>query len=79
MKPLKYVKIHWHDAQSVDDWTASADLKPSLALIETIGILKEEDDLAVVIALNYDSTNDNYSCAISIPKNCIVQKRIIKV
>lgn len=78
LQGMKYIKVHWQDAQSVDAWTEKDDLKSSCALIETVGIFVGENDEALTIATNYDTTNETYSCTIHIPKGCIVQRRFIK-
>ena len=74
----KHYKVHWNDAVSTDAWTPSGDIVPALALIETIGIFVKENEDVIVLALSYDTTNDNYSNFINIPKKWIVQRKLIK-
>jgi hypothetical protein len=78
MRKPKFLKVHWHDAQSVDGWTFKSDIEPSLAMVVTLGHLVKEDVDTVVIALNHDETNDSYSCFINIPKKWIVQRKTVK-
>ena len=74
----KYVKIHWRDAVSVDEWTSAADIVSESALIETLGILINETEEIITVALNHDQSNDSYSCFINIPKGWIVQRKVVK-
>lgn len=72
MKQLEFVV--WKDAVSVDDWTSAEKIVPTFHLIESFGILIDENEESLVLGLNHDTESDNYSCFIHIPK-CMVMKR----
>ncbi len=75
---MKQVKIKWSDAQSIDEWTHSAELCGSLAIVNTMGFLVKSTKHSYTVALNYDETNDNYSCFIMIPKKSVKEFRLLK-
>ena len=64
--------IIWKDAASVDAWVNSEEITPSHHLIQTAGMLITEDSETVVIGLNHDLTENNWSCFMHIPKSLIV-------
>lgn len=75
---MKIVAIKWKDAQSVDDWTDSSAVCGELASITTVGVLVKTTKEAYSVALNYDLTNDKYSCIINIPKTWVASFSIIR-
>lgn len=50
-----------------------------LSLIVTIGMLVAENETAVTVGLSHDTTSDNYSSFIHIPKAWIVSREEIRL
>lgn len=75
---MKYVKIHWRDATSVDEWTDMTTISPECHMIETIGHLVIEDEDTITVALSFDAKGEAYSNFIHIPKGMVVQKKLVK-
>jgi hypothetical protein len=72
---LKPLFIIWEDAVSIDEWTSMSDInidKPTL--IHTVGLLVEENDKRLAVAVNYDDENESVSCVMIIPKNMIIAR-----
>lgn len=74
---MKYVYIEWNDAVSHDDWISEDSLDEGLPLIKTVGIYIKKNKDCYLVALNYDTTNKNYSCIINIPKAWVKTIRFI--
>lgn len=70
--PLRPVFVIWEDAFSIDEWTNIEDLKegPS-ATVHSCGLLVEETPKQIILTLNYDTSNDNVSCVMVIPKDMV--------
>lgn len=72
---LKMEVIAWADAESIDNWESVEDLNPDwIPIIYSIGFVLKESPQAVVMSLNFDSTNDKASCIMLIPK-AMIRKR----
>lgn len=66
------ILVKWWDAESNDTWLdRDSFIGSPLPLIETVGILLEENSKMVVLAQNYDSMNDKASMVMRIPKSMI--------
>lgn len=76
---VKYVRIVWRDATSVDEWTDIKDIEPECHEIETVGILLYENKELITIALNHDPKGEAYSCYITIPKAWIKDIKELRV
>ncbi len=74
----KFVRIEWEDAVSIDAWTERSEIIPALHLIETVGILVDETDDVVTVALNHDASGDSFSCIINIPKPWIRSRKTVR-
>lgn len=61
------VLVTWHDAVSVDEWTAISDVEGEPALCHSVGFLIKYDSDKLTLALNHDAQNDNLSCIMTIP------------
>ena len=73
MKPrIEY--ILWKDCVSIDTWTAEADLDGELSVIETIGRFVKETNTTIVVALNFDSSSNDFSCVMNIPKVNVIKR-----
>jgi hypothetical protein len=75
---MKIIYIEWNDALSVEGWVNKTEMIGELALIKSVGFLVKESDEIITICVNFDETNDNYSCIMNIPKKWIKTKKIIK-
>ena len=69
--------IEWLDAVSVDAWTDREEIEHQAQPIVSIGILVEENDEVVTLALNHDTARDAYSCIMCIPKGMITRRRVV--
>lgn len=76
---MKLIFVKWIDAMSVDAWTPREDLKPELGEIHSVGIIVAEDSKTLTLALNFDITNDSFSCVMNIPKRCIFFRSSVKL
>lgn len=74
----KIVLVEWFDAESSDCWDDINSLVNfDLPLIETFGILLKETNKGLVIAQNFDATNNKASMIMKIPKGMI--KKVSKL
>lgn len=79
LKPGCYVEVKWMDAFSVDEWTHLDDaLKVEPCLIVSVGIMIQETDSFIAMAVSHDTVNDNYSCIKVIPNGMINSIRELK-
>jgi hypothetical protein len=76
---MKAELVSWKDAVSVDEWTAKADISPTFHIIRTLGFIVAETGESLVLALNHDTTADNFACFIHIPLEMIISRREIKI
>ncbi len=78
MKTLKIVRIEWVDAYSVDEWSEIKEVVGNEeAKMITIGILLEAKKEHVIVANSYDHVDKKCACAITIPRGCIKNYRVI--
>ncbi len=69
------VEITWKDSHAIYGWHELEDLTPSV--IDSVGyVLKEEDDYVVLVSSNSDS--GNHFTALSIPRGCICETKVLK-
>lgn len=74
--PAVYVK--WLDAQSHDDWMSIEDLEDNLPEIHTVGFLIKESSEMITVVQNYDSSNNQISMVMEIPRSwCVEVKQIV--
>ncbi len=78
MKSGDFIYCEWLDAFSIDDWTPKESSKIKPCLIISVGICIENNPSELVLALNHDTINDNYSCFMVIPKGMIKKLRKLK-
>lgn len=77
-KPIKYplVLVEWEDPVSHDPWTSESELdaefEKGVPIVQTVGFLIRESEERIVVALNYETTNENFSCFIVIPLTSVV-------
>lgn len=73
--------IVWLDAHSgFSSWTNKEDIpkpKDYLAKIDAIGFVVAEDEKALILAVNVDSSDGSISDWICIPKACIEKREVI--
>jgi hypothetical protein len=78
-KTGEVVECLWLDAYSVDDWTHVDEVHDTeLVPARSVGIFVRQTSSSIILALTYDSTNDNYSSFIIIPKGMIQKVRLLK-
>ncbi|HUX57122.1 MAG TPA: hypothetical protein VMV77_09115 [Bacteroidales bacterium] len=75
-------KIKWHDSQSDDGWTFYKERKNVYPMIiTTIGYLIYENKtmirLAMSLGQNTNGYNQQFNGTITIPKCCIIKKRLL--
>lgn len=61
------VKVTWYDAESHDEWEDIEDTNRKIRPIETVGFLIDETDDEIVLAQNYDPSNQKVSMVMVIP------------
>jgi len=72
---LKIEVIKWADAESIDQWECVKNINPDMfPMIYSAGYVLRESDKAVVMCLNFDSSNEKASCIMLIPKAMIVKR-----
>lgn len=71
--------IEWVDPHSVDPWTELKDLELDPCKIISVGQVIKETKSVVVLSLNFQATENNVSCTMIIPKECIKKRRKINV
>ena len=72
---LKIECIKWADAESIDQWESVKDINPDMfPIIYSVGIVLRESEMCVVVALNFDSSNEKASCIMLIPKAMILDR-----
>lgn len=79
VETLEY--IVWHDAQGGDGWVSKRWLKEKghgVSEIHMVGFLVKEDKDVVTYSMGIDTTNNNYSAFISIPKAWIKSRSPLK-
>jgi len=76
MSKEKIIAVTWEDACSIDEWEPSEEIVNGCSEILTVGILLEETDKVLTVALNHDRDGDAYSCRICIPKS-LIKKRLL--
>ena len=75
---MKIVYVIWQDAVSVDAWTEDYEIQPQLSEIHTCGILIKENKTTIVVGLNHDISENQYSCFMHIPKKWVVSIKHLK-
>lgn len=78
LKKNQPVMIFWHDAESIDEWTFSHDIKPHIALIKSVGIYIHHDKKIISIAVSYDPFNESFSQILTIPIGMIENIKIMR-
>lgn len=71
----KMLLVIWNDAASSDPWRDQGNLL-TVSVIETMGFLVKEDDAALYLCGDWDD-NTNTSRRITIPKVCIVKRKVL--
>lgn len=75
-------RIVWIDAHSgFSSWTVKEDIpkpKDYLAKIDAVGFVVAEDEKALILAVNIDSSDGSISDWVCIPKCCIRKREIVK-
>jgi len=70
----RIVYVEWSDPTSIDAWTHRRDIDPKSQTIRSCGLFLKEAEKFLVIALNEDSLEDNFSCIQIIPKILITRR-----
>ena len=69
------VHVEWVDSNSCTDWEEHHEARDlPVATCHTVGMLVRDEPDRVVVATNYDATNDRSSQTIAIPKGCISRR-----
>lgn len=71
-KVLPMVVVEWLDAESTDEWE-DREMERSIKPIKTVGHLVEEKDDQIVVAMNFDASNDKISMVMVIPTDWIIE------
>ena len=75
---LKIVRVEWVDAFSVDEWTEVKEVTGNDEIeMVTIGILLVSKKEHVIVANTHDAVNEKCAGAITIPRGCIKNYRVI--
>lgn len=78
IQPGDIVFCEWLDACSLDDWAHESEMDLTAAVVHSAGIVISYDRKnGLRLALNHDTSNDNYSCSMLIPYGMIQTLRKI--
>lgn len=79
--PWRRVKVDWHDAYSIEEWTAAAEMAVQSHLCETSGYLIAESNHYIVIAATVAPNGEGWDVSniMAIPRGCIVKPARLRV
>lgn len=69
----KAMWIRWRDSQTADGWTKRADVGAEKLDVETVGFIIREDETSMTLA--HSLSDDSVNGRITIPLECIVERR----
>ena len=72
------VLVCWDDTRSIDNWEDPDELVIETSKISSVGSIIGETDAVLCIAQSVDSTTDQVSGILCIPKCCITLRRNVK-
>jgi hypothetical protein len=79
LEPGDFVYVEWDDAYSLDEWTEKDKVQSDQPyLIKSVGILVEQNDNKIILALNHDTESDAVSCVMTIPFGMVKTLRKLK-
>lgn len=79
MSEKKIIKVDWEDSATYREWYDEEEIKKLIEetpLIQSIGYLVKENEIAIAIASNNDG--DKFSATTIIPKKCIKGIKYVK-
>lgn len=77
-KNLKIVAITWIDSHAYHGWQSLLEINEINEMCYTIGFLVKETSKSTTVASSYDPENNNFNGVISIPREAIKSKRLVK-
>lgn len=74
-----FIYVEWDDAYSMDEWTDKDKIETKdTYLIKSVGILVEQNEHKIILALNHDTESDAVSCVMTIPLGMVKTIRKLK-
>lgn len=68
---MNIVIVEWWDAESNDAWVDVSSVPDSPPIVQTVGFVILETKKHIVLAQNFDPTNDKMSNTMNIPRGMI--------
>ena len=75
---MKLYLIEWRDSKSVQGWRHYEDINLEPLLCTTVGFVVAEDDKDITVGASFCEASEAYAEIVTIPKECIVKKKLIK-
>ena len=78
MEKYPLISVTWIDPYSHDEWIEIEQIKPKVAVMNSVGYQLERTKDYLVLALNLDTQEPKASCVMVIPSECIKKTKRVK-
>ena len=75
---MKLYLIEWRDSKSTQGWRYYEDINLAPLICHTVGFLVAQDDRDITVAASFCEASESYAEIVTIPKECIVKKKLVK-
>ena len=73
----KILHVVWLDSEAKNDWTPIEDISEELDFTHSVGMLIQETESFLTLALSVDPDTESANCFKKIPRSCIERVRVL--